>query len=188
MEGCQDPRHHAFKSCGALAKNADGLICGRCNLTNNTSRVSGGPSRWERAACKAVEKVSGEPYCVEVRMVCFTHQEYNGLVDIWLPFAGVGSVRVKIKLAIMVDGEHHFNRNNEIFGQPLQKQQAIDERFNNLCEKHSIHLLRLHYRQTRRYAALIRWAIQACLDKAPAKPMYSWKGNARRAWIYGKAK
>lgn len=104
-------------------------------------------------------------WLVEIRIL----KGMYGAADIWVPFKGSaasivpGQPRVPIRLVIMVDGEAHFLANHAAPDTSLEKQQRIDQDFNNRCWQLNLRLLRLHYSDTKFYSQLINTAIRRCL-------------------------
>ncbi len=162
--------HITIKSVRAVTRNPNGLECSRCGASCDSGRVTGGSSSHERAAWEALRELE-VAWCVEVRLIPM----WNGGIDIFLPW---GPNDQRINLAIMVDGEGHFDEGHKIHGISIDKQHTTDREFEILAQQKRLSILRLHYKDRKRYRAYIEHAINVLVNNGKDKfPMYSWNLN-----------
>lgn len=147
-------KHVTFKTSQAVhSKRGPRLTCIRCEGLK-MGKISKGTSAYEMHAWRYVEGRQDVVACFEVKIL----RGLYGPADMYLAFTKDGQHH--LDLVIQVDGQGHFDDNHAIGNVAVQQQQQIDADFDSRCWALNKRLLRLHWRDSDQYAALISKAVQ----------------------------
>lgn len=152
-------KHVTFKTSQSVhSKKGPRLRCIRCEDLD-MGKISKGTSACEMYAWQYVEGRDDIVACFEIKIL----RGMYGPADMYLAFTKDG--KHYLDLVIQVDGQGHFEDNHAIGNVSVQQQQQIDADFDRRCWALNKRLLRLHWRDTEQYGALISTAVQRSKDQ-----------------------